>query len=192
MTSTATTTVAILAAGQAQRFGGGKLDAICAGRRLGEWAILAVEAAGFSPGIVIVPPECPAFPRAHPQWRCVTNHAAKDGIGTSVALAAQTAQHDGAKGLLLMLADMPLLEPAHLRALPGPTAAATRQRDGKPGTPAFFPASLLKALAMMDPAHGAASMLLKQPDLRCYSPASTSLADVDYPMDLKKVAAELL
>ena len=34
---------AVLAAGQARRFGGGKLDAPCAGRRLGSWALRAVE-----------------------------------------------------------------------------------------------------------------------------------------------------
>ena len=49
--------VAVLAAGSATRFGGGKLDAVLAGRRLGAWALATIERAGLPPGVIVVPPD---------------------------------------------------------------------------------------------------------------------------------------
>ena len=53
--------VAVLAAGLGTRFGGNKLEAICAGKPLGRWAIEAVEAAGLGPGIVVTGAEGVSF-----------------------------------------------------------------------------------------------------------------------------------
>ena len=53
--------VAVLAAGRGTRFGGGKLEAICAGKPLGRWALDAVAEAGLEPGIVITGPAAVGF-----------------------------------------------------------------------------------------------------------------------------------
>ena len=49
--------VAVLAAGSATRFGGGKLEAICAGKPLGRWVLDAAEAAGLQPGTIVAGPD---------------------------------------------------------------------------------------------------------------------------------------
>ncbi|MFT3965605.1 MAG: NTP transferase domain-containing protein, partial [Sphingobium sp.] len=77
--------VAILAAGRASRFGGGKLDAACAGKPLGRWVLDAVAAAGAPPGLIVVGPRPPAFAgdALHDGWTVITNAEAERGMGTS-------------------------------------------------------------------------------------------------------------
>ena len=48
--------VAVLAAGAASRFGGGKLDAMLAGKRVGQWVLDAVAAAGLPPPVLMRDP----------------------------------------------------------------------------------------------------------------------------------------
>ena len=45
--------VAVLAAGRGTRFGGGKLEAMCAGRPLGRWILDAVVEAGLVRGVIV-------------------------------------------------------------------------------------------------------------------------------------------
>lgn len=175
--------VAVLAAGAARRFGGGKLDADLAGQRVGQWVLDAVAGAGLEPGMIVVPGNVPAF-AAQSGWPTLTNVCASDGIGTSIALGASAALGQG-RALLVLLADMPLVSADHLQALLAhPGGAATAYPDGKAGVPALVPLSLLPHLAELEGNQGAGPFLTMQRTLARVTPPDGMLLDIDRPEDL--------
>lgn len=182
--------VAVLAAGSARRFGGGKLDVSCAGRRLGSWALEAVGAAGLPPGIIVVGEPMPLFAAEAKGWRTAINPRAAEGLGTSVALAGRQALADG-RDLLIVLADMPLVEPAHLLALSAGGPAATRHCEGRAGVPAFVSLHMVDSLADLGGDQGAGPLLARLPGLRLLDAPPATLVDVDRPDDLQAVEAAL-
>ncbi len=182
--------VAVLAAGAARRFGGGKLDADLAGKRVGQWALDAVAGAGLEPGVIVVPGNVPAF-AAESGWSTLTNVCASDGIGTSIALAASAALGQG-RALLVLLADMPLVSADHVAALLAhPGGAATAYPDGKAGVPALVPPGLLPHLAELDGKAGAGPFLSMQRDLARVTPPDALLLDIDRPEDLARAVSFL-
>lgn len=181
--------VAVLAAGAARRFGGGKLDALLAGRRVGQWVLEAVANAGLEPGVIVVPGNVPAF-AAESGWPTLTNVCASDGIGTSIALAASAALGQG-RPLLVLLADMPLVSADHLRALRSHAGAATAYPGGKAGVPALVSANLLPHLAELDGGVGAGPFLSMQRYLARVAASDAMLLDIDRPDDLAR-AEEIL
>jgi molybdenum cofactor cytidylyltransferase len=184
--------VAMLAAGEGARFGGGKLDADCAGKPLGQWALDAVAEAGFAPGIVVAGTVPPAFTALAAGWEILTNQRADEGQGTSVSLAADVATSRGAN-LLLLLADMPLLAPAHLLALTqNEVLTATLHSNGSPGVPVFVPYALLELFAGLSGDRGAGPILRSTSGLRTISATHGTLRDVDTSEDLATIAACLL
>lgn len=191
-----TALVAILAAGRATRFGGGKLDAACAGKPLGQWALDAVLAAGASPGLIVVGPRAPVFAleALHDGWTLATNPEPEAGLGGSVALAAHHAECLDADALVLLLADMPLVPPDVIAALLAPAAdpLAVRYPSGRPGVPARLPARLFAAVTGLSGDKGAAALLADQPGLTLIEPVPAMLADVDTPEALAVVEALLL
>jgi CTP:molybdopterin cytidylyltransferase MocA len=189
--------VAVLAAGKGARFGGGKLDAECAGKPLGQWGIDAVAAAGLVPGIIITGATPPAFAAQSQKqgWGLCVNPEASKGQGTSLALAAQIAQARGAD-LLVLLADMPLIVPSHLVALVrAGGAAATLYSHGSPkgelGVPALLPHAMLAPFTQLAGERGGAAALREIAGLRAIDAPSDMLRDVDTPGDLAHVAALL-
>lgn len=171
--------VAVLAAGLASRFGGGKLDAECAGKPLGRWALDAVAVAGFPPGVIIVGPRPPAFTCAAEGWTCLTNPAPEQGLGHSVAIACQQAQAQS-RGVLLVLADMPLVTPDHLRDLcSGPSSAATVYPDKRAGVPAYIAPGDIGIFTSLGEDSGAAKLFPGLDTLALYDPAPSTLLDVD-------------
>lgn len=183
------TLLAVLAAGRAQRFGGGKLDALCAGRALGEWATGTAEAAGFASRIIVVADDRPAFVSRLKGWMAVPNpNAASEGLASSIQVAARAAS--GYTRLIVVLADMPLMESAHLKALVETDGVAfTGYPDGSRGVPAAFPARHFEALAAIT--SGAASANWGE-EIKIVSPSSAcSLFDVDTPTDLNKAETML-
>lgn len=179
---------AVLAAGQARRFGGGKLDASCAGRRLGSWALRAVEQAGLQQAIIIVPEQVPLF-AAESGWPLIVNRMAECGLGTSLACAAQVAADRGAAQLLVLLADMPLVDAALLRRLLAASApAAIGHGPGGPGVPALLPASSFATLATLAGDRGAAPLLQAMPDLCLVAAPPAALVDVDDHAALQQAA----
>ena len=182
-----TLAVALLAAGGATRFGGGKLDAECAGKPLGQWALDAVLALPHARLAVVVSEPAPTFAR---HCELLVNERASEGLGTSAALAAHWAA--GCDALLIVLADMPLVSSATLRKLAagdGPVAVA--YPGGKPGAPARFPAALLPALAALTGDSGAAQVLRGLADVTRIETSPEELRDVDRPEDRADVAAIL-
>ncbi|MCE7795570.1 NTP transferase domain-containing protein [Sphingobium sufflavum] len=190
--------VAILAAGRGSRFGGGKLDAPCAGRPLGRWVLDAVAAAGHPPGLIVVGPDAPAFTgdAMADGWAILTNTRPEEGMGGSVALAARHADGLRAQALLLLLADMPLIGAERIATLaahpPLTRPVATRYPSGKPGVPARFPASMLADLAALDGDRGAASLLRDRPDVRLLDAPADALTDVDDADSLRRAERLLL
>jgi CTP:molybdopterin cytidylyltransferase MocA len=179
--------IAVLAAGGATRFGGGKLDADCAGKPLGRWALEAVLALPHQQLAVVVGNPVPEFARG---CELLVNERAADGLGTSAALAARWAA--GSDALLILLADMPMISDGTLSALVetgGPAAVAYPGR--KPGAPACFPASLFRALEALRGDSGAAQVLRGLPEVRLIETSAEELRDVDRPEDLADVAAIL-
>ncbi|WP_347303361.1 NTP transferase domain-containing protein [Croceibacterium sp. TMG7-5b_MA50] len=182
---------AVLAAGQARRFGGGKLDAACAGRRLGSWALDAVAGTDVVDRVIIVPPVPPLFASAS-GWTLIPNPLAADGLGTSLAIAARHALLLGVEALLVVLADMPLVDTPMLRALLQAGSPAAVCHGERPGVPALLPAATLPALSMLDADHGAGGLLARTPELVRMTVAPELLLDVDEPAALARAAAALL
>lgn len=180
-------TIALLAAGGATRFGGGKLDADCAGKPLGRWALEAALALPHDRLVVVVGDPAPEFARG---CELLVNERAAEGLGTSVALAARWAA--GSDALLIMLADMPLISSRTLRQLAaGKGPAAVAYPGGRPGTPACFPAALFPALEALSGDSGAAQVLRGLQNVTLVEAPADELRDVDRPEDLADVAATL-
>ena len=178
--------VAILAAGSARRFGGGKLDANCAGKPLGAWALEAARTLDPDALGVVVSDEAPQFAGTA---EMVGNPYAAHGLGTSASAAARWAIDREADALLVMLADMPLVSPATLRSLvEGDLPAAVAYPGGRPGVPACFPAAMLPRLAALGGEEGAASLLRGRSDVRLVECSAAELRDVDRPEDLAEIA----
>ena len=182
-----TLAIALLAAGGATRFGGGKLDADCAGKPLGRWALDAALALPHERLAVVVGEPVPQFARG---CEALVNEQAADGLGASAALAARWAA--GCDALLLMLADMPLVSAETLRALVEASGPAAVGYPGcKPGAPACFPAALFSALGALTGDSGAAIVLRGLAGVTLIDTAPEERRDVDRPEDLAEVEALL-
>lgn len=174
--------VAVLAAGRATRFGADKLSQPCAGRPLGAWA-LAAALATDRPVAWIAGDTPPAFVGG--QCKVLRNLHAAEGQATSVATAATAAAEGGYAALLILLADMPLVDAAMLEALIDRGApAAYRHADGRPGVPALLPASVFPALRALSGDRGAGPVLGSLPGLALLDCEPQRLLDVDTPADL--------
>lgn len=174
--------VAVLAAGLGTRFGGAKLEAMCAGKPLGRWALDAVAEAGLGPGLVVTGPEGASFAEG---WTRLINPTPEAGLGSSLALAARVALMGGSESLLVLLADMPLVTADFLRELAAsPAPTATRQADGRPGVPARLDRDLLEKAAKLTGDRGAGPLLQAATLL---DPPEGILSDVDRPEDLAEV-----
>jgi CTP:molybdopterin cytidylyltransferase MocA len=181
--------VVVLAAGRGERFGGGKLDAVCAGKPLGCWVLDAVADAGLAPGTLVVGPGSVHFADARPGWNLLVNPHPEQGLGTSLALAARAALARGDRSLLILLADMPLVTPAYLRELAATKPpAATGQPDDHAGVPALLDRALMEKAATLTGDRGAGP-LLKAATL--LDPPAGMLRDVDTLEDLAEVEAAL-
>jgi CTP:molybdopterin cytidylyltransferase MocA len=180
--------VAVLAAGRGSRFGGAKLDALCAGKPVGRWVLDAVAEAGLPPGLLILPPRDVSFIADAAGWQRQINPRADRGIGTSLALAATWALDRDAPALLVLLADMPLIGPAYLRllcaALP---PAATAHAHRRPGVPALLSPALLRNALGLTGDEGAARLLASARSLTLLDAPPGTLSDIDRPEDIPGV-----
>ena len=184
--------VAVLAAGSGARFGGGKLDADCAGQPVGRWALDAVADAGLEPGVLVVGPDIPAFAKKAEGWDMLINPDPAAGLGASLALAAREAMMRQCS-LLVLLADMPLIDPAHIAALARSEAtSATRYPSGKPGVPALFAHADLARLIHLKGEGGGAKAMADMGQLTMLDAQPGTLADVDTAEGLAVVAKILL
>jgi molybdenum cofactor cytidylyltransferase len=174
--------IVLLAAGRGARFGTGKLTADLHGRPLWQWAADAAVAAGYHHRHIITNDPTIAQCAEADGWTVHPNPIAEEGVASSIRIAAELAA--SSPRLVISLADMPFVEPDHLRRLGSDDQTAfTRQPDGRPGVPAGFPASALSALQALAGNRGAggldwpAAKLLDVTDTDC-------LFDVDTATDL--------
>lgn len=182
---------AMLAAGGAARFGGGKLARTLADKPLWQWAANTAEAAGFVQRICIVREGWgPARDLQGRGWSVVANPDADTGIASSIKLACNGAA--ACQRLVIALADMPFVTSDHLRTLAlSEGVAFTRYPSGHIGVPAAFPHDAFRKLAMLEGDRGAAS-LDWDARLIAITPASPdTLIDVDTPGDLNHARAML-
>ena len=181
--------VALLAAGASRRFGkADKLAADFRGRALGEHAALAIPVEQFERAWVIT--NAPEHP-CEPQWRArqfepIVNHRASEGMGTSVALAAKVAKDAELDGLMIVLADMPLVPASHFKALiekwyaSEPIVVSAMGEVSMP--PALFSSGQFKDLQQSSGDQGARVLIAQGLVVPC---TPEWLKDIDQPEDLE-------
>lgn len=190
-------TIAILAAGKAERFGGGKLDAELGNWPLGYYAVDAALDCELGQPLIVASEPVPLFASEadrRGRARLVLNPHANEGLATSVALAARMASEAGSGALLLMLADMPHVSASTLLELIEACApkkpAAVRYEAGHPGIPACFPADYFDALQQLKGDKGAGELLRRANHLALIDVPHSELADVDTEEDLAALRAQ--
>jgi molybdenum cofactor cytidylyltransferase len=190
-------TIAILAAGKAERFGGGKLDAELGSWPLGNYALDAALDCELGRPLIVAGDPPPLFAsEADRRWRArlALNPDADEGLATSVAVAARLADEAGSELLLLTLADMPHVSTATLLELIGAAGpkkpAAVLHEASHPGIPACFPRDYFDALRQLKGDKGAGELLRRAKHIALIEVPYSELADVDTPEDLAVLRAQ--
>jgi CTP:molybdopterin cytidylyltransferase MocA len=182
-----TTAFVLLAAGRGQRFGAGKLLADLCGKPVWRWAFDSALNAGFENLHVVSNDPQIAAVCAGLRVACHPNPDAADGIASSIAVAARATE--SAPSTVIGLADMPFVQPEHLRRLSlADCAAFTRYPGGRCGVPAAFSREDRVRLLTLDGDRGAAS--LPWPQAAEFDPGDPEdCIDVDTPAALDAARA---
>ena len=111
----------------------------------------------------------------------------RDGMGRSLACGVRALDRR-AQGLLVCLADQPLVEAGDLARLvrvwrSSPGCAVASRYGGKHGVPAIFPRACFRALRSLSGDRGAQAILATLADVRSV-PMPGAAADIDEPQDL--------
>jgi len=185
--------VAVLAAGQSQRFGDNdKLAQVLQSKMLGLHICDTIHSVDFAHRVVIT------SSTGHPcvkGWRnrgfeIAVNDQAADGLGTSVALAAGLAATRKADALMILLADMPFVPASHISSLISTFSSdchsgVMMSHDGKMDSPpAIFGAAHFPELAKLSADKGARRLFKHGMRLTI---APELLADIDTEAQLKAV-----
>lgn len=166
----------LLAAGRSRRFGSDKLAAPLWGRALIDHAATAMAALEHR---LIVGRKQEGF-----------TFVPSDGEqAASVRAGVTTAQALGAERVVILLADMPLVDATLVAAVVAacPKDGASAAFDIRPMPPACFAAAKFPALLSLDGDRGAGALLRDLPQ-HCLVPARGRLVDVDTPEDLARIA----
>jgi len=179
---------ALLAAGASRRMGGrNKLLEMIGDEPLLRRAARALLASRVDEAIVILPPGSPALHAALEglSVRVVENRVAAEGMASSIR-AAIAAAPPGVDAVILALADMPEVGPAHLDALidafdPGSDRAICRAvaEDGAPGHPVLFGRRFFEALTHLEGDQGARSIIAENAGFLVEVPTPGMGASVD-------------
>lgn len=182
--------VALLAAGASRRFGErDKLAEPFRGRLLGEHAAAAIPVERFAKAWIIAPrKDHPCEPGwIYAGFDPVINASAAEGMGTSVALAAELADANSCDSLLIALADMPLVPQSHFAALAAlsihPEEVIVSARGDTRLPPAVFGKEHFVALSELRGDRGARDLLALGQIVPC---PPEWLIDIDTPEDLAK------
>ena len=184
---------AVLAAGSSQRFGRSKLLEVLGGEPLvRRAAALARSVCGERSILVTGHDSAAVWAAAGDAARFViVNDRHQQGIGGSIALAANAASHT-ADALLLLFADQPLVTAQHLAALVDRWSGKANEIvatafAGTVGPPVLFPSGALEALGELRGDQGA-KRVLQDPafDLETVMFEDAAI-DIDTPADLQKL-----
>jgi molybdenum cofactor cytidylyltransferase len=181
--------VAVLAAGQATRFGRQKLLETWRGKPLLAHSMAAAQSVfpgrvdvvhDGDPGVIAL--------AVHYDCRPVVNPRAAQGMGTSIAAAA--AACDEEKALLIALGDQPQLTAAHLRSLVEAwdlnerSIVVSRYADTL-GPPVLFGRAYRIELAALAGEQGARSIIDAHQERLTVIDVGSAFADIDTPADLE-------
>lgn len=179
----------VLAAGNARRFGGNKLEARVDGQTMIRRALEAVPA-GLDTVVVTQYPEIEAMAAAF-GFRAVRNDAPEQGLSRSVRLGLERLLD--CEGVLFTVADQPRLRRESAEALvalwaQNPGRIAAMAHGGVRGNPCIFPASLFpELLALTGDVGGSAVIRAHEGGVLLLETDAAELADVDTPAALKRV-----
>ena len=195
----------VLAAGGSTRLGHSKQLVVHEGRALVVRAVDAAREAGAHPVVVVLGAEADAVDAVLRQRAVVrvVNPRWADGVGTSLAagLSAIVEHAPAVHGVLIALADQPLVDGASLERLmtawraadaratgsEEPLTIAAATYAGTVGVPAIFGRAHFAALRALPPASGA-SVLLRTAGGRVIEVGIPEAAiDVDTPDDLARL-----
>ncbi|MCB2110998.1 MAG: NTP transferase domain-containing protein [Defluviimonas sp.] len=121
------------------------------------------------------------------QVRCLEIADWREGMAASLRAGAAAAE--GAQGLMVLLPDMPGIEPADLAALFAAFLAAPDRPlrattpDGAPGHPVILPARLLPAMETLTGDRGAAGLLATEAARLVVLAGDRAIRDLDTPED---------
>lgn len=187
----------ILAAGASRRFGSPKQLARYRGETLLARSVRLAQEARAGTVCVVLGYRAEAMRRALRQGRVsagetnlVRNARWRDGMGRSLARGVR-ALDQGARAVLVCLADQPLLEAGDLARLvlawrASPRSVVASRYDGKPGVPAIFPRSHFAALKSLSGDRGARVLLASSNDVLTV-PMPLAAVDIDDPRDLSNL-----
>lgn len=123
------------------------------------------------------------------------NEAYRDGIGTSIRAAVRRIGH-AADGILLLLADQPLVAPSHLEGLierwrATPTAIIASRYADVVGPPVIFPRPDFAALAALEGDTGARSVVAAATARLITIECERAAVDIDRPEDLDALGRDM-
>lgn len=186
----------VLAAGAARRFGSSKQLATLNGQSLVQRTLNTVEAV-FAENVVLVVGD--TWQAVHRECSPLAGYLVRNddpSSGMASSLAAGTRAVDGAaSGLMLLLADQPLIDRAHLeRLIAAWDRSAERivcsQHDAINGPPAIFPRKYFAELKGLEGDRGARALLDRYTDDVVALPCPAAI-DIDTPDDLRRAERAL-
>jgi molybdenum cofactor cytidylyltransferase len=186
-----TITAVVLASGLSKRFSDGpKLLAQFLGKPLCTHAIDAVKATPFMHRMAVVPADSHQLRYLFEGqgFSLITNHNPSAGIGSSIALAAQSVANTKAAGMMIVLADMPFIKPAHFITLSDRVGAgcATCLYQNQQLPPVLFNRENFDKLKKLQGDKGAKSLLQQTETLVEIAITSQAAIDIDELQDISK------
>jgi molybdenum cofactor cytidylyltransferase len=183
----------VLAAGLASRYGSTKQLASFDGETLVARAVRSAERACGSRSLLVTGNDRELVTAASAPLEGFTIHNPRyrDGIATSLAQGIRTIQ-DVADGVLLLLADQPLVSDAHLQALISrykatPDSICASGYAGTRGPPVIFPKRLFAELIALRGDRGAKAVIEANIDQVITLPFEKAAIDIDTPDDLQQL-----
>ncbi len=127
----------------------------------------------------------------------VENPRWAEGMGTSIHAGIEAAQAQGADGVVLMLADQPLITPEIVNRLIMTHEAADRpivasEYAGTVGVPVYFDREFFPHLLSLRPQEGCKGLILGNADRAVRLACPEAEVDIDTPADFARVSDQLV